>query len=194
MVKNHGGKQAKKQGRKHVQAAEERSKERTRLKKEDVAEEVYMAVTRMLGGSVCEVVDGGGHVYHCIIRSKFKGRHKRENYITVGNWVLVGLREWQSETNGKPPKCDLLEVYNQSNDAAYIMQNHARLVEGLPTCAFDSAKGKGEAGEDAVEFMEIEDQCEARRHAAAASGFYLDEGLLGASHESSESDFDIDEI
>jgi hypothetical protein len=191
MVKNHGGKQAKKQGRKHVQAAEERSKERTRLKKEDVAGEVYMAVTRMLGGSVCEVVDGGGHVYHCIIRSKFKGRHKRENYITVGNWVLVGLREWQSETNGKPPKCDLLEVYNQSNDAAYIMQNHARLVEGLPTCAFDSARGKGEAGEDAVEFMDMEERCEVRRQAAAASGSYLDESLL---HSSDDSDFDIDEI
>ena len=149
-----------------------------------------MAVTRMLGGSVCEVVDGGGHVHHCIIRSKFKGRHKRENYITVGNWVLVGLREWQSESNGKPPKCDLLEVYNQSNDVAYIMQNHARLVDGLPTCAFDS--GKGEGREDEVEFME--EQCEMRRKAAAASGTYLDEGLLGASDESSDSDFDIDEI
>ena len=191
MVKNHGGKQAKKQGRKHVQAAEERSKERTRLKKEDVVEEVYMAVTRMLGGSVCEVVDGGGHVHHCIIRSKFKGRHKRENYITVGNWVLVGLREWQSETNGKPPKCDMLEVYNQSNDAVYIMQHHERLVEGLPTCAFDSGRGKGEAGDDVVEFMDLEEQCEVRRQAAVASGTYLDESLL---RSSDDSDFDIDEI
>jgi hypothetical protein len=61
----------------------------------------------------------------------------------------------------------------------------------LPTCAFDSGRGKGEAGDDVVEFMDLEEQCEVRRQAAVASGTYLDESLL---RSSDDSDFDIDEI
>ena len=48
----------------------------------------------------------------CIIRKKFKGRGKRDNVISIGTWVLVGIRTFEKLLNGKKQRCDLLEVYN----------------------------------------------------------------------------------
>jgi hypothetical protein len=46
----------------------------------------------------------------CHIRGKFRGRHKKQNQVLVGNSILVGLREWESD----PTNCDLLMVMEQS--------------------------------------------------------------------------------
>ena len=194
MVKNFGGNKSKKQGRKHVQEAAASALAQTRLKDEGAAGEVYVAVTKMLGGSICEVVDNGGCAYHCVIRSKFRGRHKRENLITAGNWLLVGLRAWQTahapDSGHGKPKCDLLEVYNSSRDVAYILEHHAELVGRLPL--MEDAGGTAESA-DMVFEQELVD--EARRARSAALGSYTDKSWLpgGGSGGSSEDEDDDDD-
>ena len=59
--------------------------------------EVYAQVIKVLGGAMCHVV----------------GRGRRDNFIEIGTWVLVGMREWEKEpSKGKLLNCDMLEVYN----------------------------------------------------------------------------------
>jgi len=75
--------------------------------------EVYAQVVKVLGGSMCHVIDLEGENMFCHIRGKFRGRGKRDNFIETGTWLLVGLRDWEKEpTNGKLKNCDILEVYN----------------------------------------------------------------------------------
>lgn len=192
MVKNFGGNKSKKQGRKHVQEATASALAQTRLKDEDAVGEVYVGVTRMLGGSICEVVDNGGFAYHCVIRSKFRGRHKRENLITAGNWLLVGLRAWQTahapDSGHGKPKCDLLEVYNSSRDVAYILEHHAELVGRLPL-----TEDTGGTAESADMVFEQELVDEARRARSAASGSYTDKSWLPGGGGSDDEDDDDDD-
>lgn len=191
MVKNFGGNKSKRQGRKHVLEAAASALARTRLKDEGVAGEVYAAATRMLGGSLCEVVDNEGRAYHCVIRSKFRGRHKRENMVSAGNWLLVGLRAWQTahapESGHGKPKCDLLEVYNSSRDVAYILEHHAELVGRLPL-----VEDAGVTAESADVLFEQELVDEARRARSAASGSYTDRSWLPGGGGSSDDDDDDD--
>lgn len=77
--------------------------------------EVYACVTRMFGGPNCEVKCIDGKLRLCVIRNKFRGRGKRDNTLTTGVWVLIGVRDWESPPEGKLPKCDLLEVYSSAD-------------------------------------------------------------------------------
>jgi initiation factor 1A len=114
MVKNlKGGSGHKGQARKY---ATESSSKRTRFSEDEM--EVYACVTSLLGGANCSVkcVDGENRL--CIIRGKFRGgRGKRGNMIGRGTWVLVGIREWSSESasDKESRKCDLLEVYSDAD-------------------------------------------------------------------------------
>jgi len=76
-------------------------------------DEVYAQVTKMLGGSICQVVLLDGTNLLCHIRGKFRGRKKRDNLIRSGSWLLVGKREWES--SDKPMNCDVIEVYDDSD-------------------------------------------------------------------------------
>jgi len=106
MVKNQiGGNKAKRQGRKFVGT----TNSKLRLAIEEG--EIYAVVTKHLGNAMIDVICIDGKTRLCIIRNKFRGRGKRDNCISVGNWVLVGAREWENEDSNKKIKCDLLEVY-----------------------------------------------------------------------------------
>lgn len=110
MVKNTtGGSGHKCQARKLV--SKEMDK-RTRIKKEDGEE--YGIVTAYLGNGMCHVTLLSNVVYLCHIRGKFKGRSKKDNIVANGKWVLVGIRDYESERrdSAKKPNCDLLEVYS----------------------------------------------------------------------------------
>jgi translation initiation factor 1A len=114
MVKNvKGGTGHKSQARKHVITKETA---KTRLASDEY--EYYGYVTSILGGSNCHVVCQDGVKRLCIIRGKFRGsRGKRDSYINKGTWVLVGIREWATESSKSDvlDKCDLLEVYNDND-------------------------------------------------------------------------------
>ena len=110
MVRNKvGGNKSKKMGRKYLNAPQTRA---LRMSREDA--EMYAVVDTMYGHGMCNVVCLDGKERLCIIRRKFKGRGKRDNMISLGSWLLVGIREWEVIREGKKPKCDLLEVYNDN--------------------------------------------------------------------------------
>lgn len=75
-------------------------------------EEKYAVCIKVFGGGMCSVKCEDGVTRSCIMRSKFRGRDRKNNFLSQGTLVLVGLREWERVPEGKPEKCDLLEVYN----------------------------------------------------------------------------------
>tara|TARA_Y100000389_G_C17329906_1_gene447504 strand:+ start:188 stop:754 length:567 start_codon:yes stop_codon:yes gene_type:complete len=114
MVRNlKGGKNGKKGARKHI--VSNSFNQKLRVAEEDG--EVYGCVTKLLGNGMCNVNcledDNTAKARLCIIRNKFRGRGKRGNEVTVGTYVLLGLREWESSKEGTKPKCDLIEVYGK---------------------------------------------------------------------------------
>jgi hypothetical protein len=108
MVKNtSGGGNAKKQARKHAGSSSSNI-----LRVSQSPMELYACVTKMSGGNLCRVVAQHGHdrlEVCCHIGGKFRGRNKRNNYLSVGTWVLVGLRDWENPVKN----CDLEYVYEK---------------------------------------------------------------------------------
>lgn len=115
MVRNNkGGKNGKKVARKHIYGNNYNAKIR-------VAEEegeIYACVTKLLGNGMCHVnclePDDTSQIRLCIIRNKFRGRGKRDNQLNPGSYVLVGLRTWETNKGDSMQKCDLIEVYSNS--------------------------------------------------------------------------------
>lgn len=125
MVKNHGGNKGKKGARKHLNPTSSRA---VREKSEEG--EVYAAVVKIYGGCNCEVICEDERKRLCIIRNKFRGRDKRDNFIAPGVWVLVGMREWEAKGADKQEKCDLLCVY-RDDEKKKLKSNAAGNWEAL---------------------------------------------------------------
>lgn len=70
----------------------------------------HLAVVSKMYGPSCDVLLLDGTKLLCHIRNKFKGRHKSGNLILVGSILLIGFRDWESDTARK--NCDLLFVYD----------------------------------------------------------------------------------
>ena len=77
--------------------------------------EIYCQVTKLLGDGMCHVSDLKKIIRLCHIRGKFRGRGKRDNFINIGSWILIGIREWETVNEKKMQNCDLLEVYSDSD-------------------------------------------------------------------------------
>ena len=92
--------------------------------------EVYAIVTKMCGNGMFECYCIDKIMRLCQIRGKFTGKGKRDNIVSSGTWVLIGVREWdikpeddndncntiiKKKEKEKLPKCDLLEVYNDGD-------------------------------------------------------------------------------
>ena len=107
--------------RKHVNGSSQQANKFLRVSQ--CKEEVYAYILRLLGNSMCMVKCVDGYERLCHIRGKFTGRSKRENALSQGTWVLIGLRQWDSEKEfaskaskmeKNVQKCDLLEIYSSS--------------------------------------------------------------------------------
>ena len=111
MVKNvSGGNKSKGFARKNI------TKKDNALRSSEDEDELYAQVTKIFGGTMCEVISIDGTNMLCHIRGKFRGRGKRDNFIGNGTWLLVGKREWEKEASkGKLLNCDVIEVYNDSD-------------------------------------------------------------------------------
>lgn len=106
MVKNtQGGNKSKGLARKNIAS----SHEKRVLRLPTCSLEHIAVVTQLLGHGMFYVVTEEGTTLLGRIRNKFRGRSKRDNNLTKGIVVLVGLREWEAP-NYK--ECDLLEVYD----------------------------------------------------------------------------------
>lgn len=84
--------------------------------------ELYAIVNKMMGNNICQVLCIDGYERLCVIRGKFLGKGKRDNILSKGKWILVGLREWEVTKKDKE-KCDLLEVYNDYDKDKLIKNN-----------------------------------------------------------------------
>ena len=124
MVKNTtGGSGHKKFAHKNATAPKS-----NKLRVSDDEAEIYAIVTKMLGNGMfhCHCIDNTLRLGH--IRRNFAGRSKRDNFVEIGKWILIGLREWDVSSSsasagagagagggakgkGKIQHCDLLEVY-----------------------------------------------------------------------------------
>lgn len=104
-----GGKYAKKAG--YV------GPRKLRLLESDL--ERYAIVTKMLGNSMCHVKCADDVTRLCLIRKKFTGKHKGNNFLKPGSWILVGLRDWETKSD-KIEKCDLMEVYTDSDKSKLL--------------------------------------------------------------------------
>jgi hypothetical protein len=104
MVKNtKGGKGAKSMARKSFTAS-------TADLPVPKSELELFAVVSKIYGPTCDVLLHDGTQLLCHIRKKFKGRRKSGNLISVGNILLVGLRDWEPDSSRK--NCDLIFVYD----------------------------------------------------------------------------------
>ena len=112
MVKNKkGGNKGKKGARKHLLGPQTNTA--LRVSVEDA--EMYASVKKLFGNGMCLVQCLDGKERICIIRNKFRGRGKRDNLLMGGTWTLVGLRDWEGSRAGQREKCDLLEVYKDTD-------------------------------------------------------------------------------
>ena len=150
MVKNAtGGSKTKGQGRKFITA-----KPSNKLRVSEDPFEVYSQVTRTLGNGMCHVIGADNVTRLCHIRGKFRGRGKRDNFISNGTWVLVGLREWdldKSDTT-KLSCCDLLEVYGAIEKERLKSSVHG--IDWSPFVANDSKNTNTEKEEGLFDFTD----------------------------------------
>ena len=111
MVKNKkGGSRHKKMARKNVS----NNYESIKLVESSSKYELYACVTKLLGNGMAEVLCNDEKKRLLIIRGKFCGRNRRDNQITLGCLVLVGIREWEVVKKNKLSKADLLYVYSKN--------------------------------------------------------------------------------
>uniref|UniRef100_A0AB39JEQ4 S1-like domain-containing protein n=1 Tax=Florenciella sp. virus SA2 TaxID=3240092 RepID=A0AB39JEQ4_9VIRU len=118
MVKNFGGKHGKKIARKNANTVQIEKK----LRFASGPEELYGIVTKCQGNGIFLVICNDQKERLCIIRNKFTGRNKQSNLITIGSWIIIGLRTWETVKENKKEKCDLLEIYN-NNEKHKLLQN-----------------------------------------------------------------------
>ena len=148
MVRNEGGgNKMKHLARKHVNGASQQANKFLRVSQ--CKEEIYAYILRLLGNSMCMVKCVDGYERLCHIRGKFTGRSKRENALTQGTWVLIGLRQWDadkefaskaSKTEKKIiQKCDLLEIYSSSEREKLRVQE--KIFQELVTEGNDGSGG-----------------------------------------------------
>jgi initiation factor 1A len=115
--------------------------------------ECFAQVERMLGGSNCHVKCVDGIVRLCVIRGKFRGKGKRDNVLSLGSIVLVGMRDYEScKGKDKLETCDLLEVYREADKTrlfSSVKIDWSEIVTA-PGCAGEkvSAASSSEGGED----------------------------------------------
>lgn len=93
-------------------------------------DEMFAIVTKLCGNGMCEVKTNDNIVRLCIIRKKFSGRQKRRNQVSIGTTILIGLRDWERNENSRLPKCDLLEVYTES-EIRKLKQRGAINIENI---------------------------------------------------------------
>ena len=113
MVKNLGGNKAKGQARKYANANTDK-KDNKKLRVSEDPLEIYAQVEKVLGNGMYNVICMDNKSRLCHSSGKFRGRNKKDNFVKLGTWLLIGLREYESGSinNKKLQNCDLLEVYN----------------------------------------------------------------------------------
>tara|TARA_B110000285_G_scaffold105474_1_gene120039 strand:+ start:1713 stop:2264 length:552 start_codon:yes stop_codon:yes gene_type:complete len=117
MVKNTGGKHNKKIARKSAGTIIEK---KLRVCEQD--DEIYGIVSKCLGNGRFLIICNDQVERICFLRNKFTGRNKHGNLVSIGSWVIIGLRNWETIKPNKKDKCDLLEIYT-NNEKHKLLQD-----------------------------------------------------------------------
>ena len=153
--------------------------------------EMYACVDSMVGNGRASVIGSDGHPYNCVIRQKFKGRHKRDNMMVKGTWCLVGVREWESRQKGVSV-CDLLHVYRDS-DVASIKKKETTNLGSLLATEDTIKSGNTDAVDDGIDFTNDVDMREQLTNTLL--GCETEEVGVGVAEEGGDTvDIDDDEI
>ena len=124
MVKN------KKGGRSHkkMSSKDSKSSERsTKLILPREAGEMIATVIQQYGHGHVNVMCNDGVERLCVIRKKFRGRHKRDNQIVLNSLIMIGIRSYEVVAGGKKPKCDLLYVYSNEQKKQLKQGGHLHI-------------------------------------------------------------------
>lgn len=149
-------------------------------------EEMYAVVTKIFGNGMCQVNCLDGQARMCIIRKKFRGRGKFKNQISVGVTVLVGLRDWEKNERSSMEKCDLLEVYSES-EVRKLKQGGAVSFDGIAHKSIVTEEGEIEFDADTSNSVGLKDDVAAQPQ----RDYDLAEG---SSDSEEDEDIDVDEI
>lgn len=109
MVKNTiGGKKNKAFSRKDANNNANYHSNALRLPQDEL--ECFAKVTKMFGNSMCQVTllhNNLSLIAH--IRAKMTGKNKRSFTIHLNDFLIVGLRHWESS----PKHCDVIHIFSQ---------------------------------------------------------------------------------
>ena len=128
-----------------------------------------------------------------------QGRNKSSNIISVGSWVIVGLRDWETTKPGKLQKCDLLEIYTHQERSKLIQECKQNLSVLLNHERSNEAGGGGNnEDEQGIVFSTIDDveggggdeACAMENNTGGGDAINIDEAGNGGSHMDDEIDFD----
>lgn len=130
MVKNTvGGNKAKGFARKNEKPQSHK------LRLSDNEDEKYAHIIKMFGNGMCQALCDDNKTRTCIIRGKFRGKGKRNSFVTPGAIVLVGTRDsWSSDCD----KCDLLELYTHTEIEQ--LKNHPKVPTAFLSMEFNGNK------------------------------------------------------
>lgn len=194
MVKNSfGGNKSKGYARKNTNVSNSSSK--LRISEDEY--EIYAQVVKNLGNGMCIVKTLTNEEMLCIIRGKFRGRQKKDNFIKNGSWVLVGIREWESQKTNALNKCDLLETY--SNFDKDKLKNNVN-VNWQPFINYDNSNSNSDLKDDDLIIFEDEQQEDYKKLIEQQileeneTGKKNTINLLSINDENDENEINIDDI
>ena len=127
--------------------------------------ELYASASRNYGGCRFGVLCSDGKERVCVIRRKFK-KFRRGSDVSVGTYLLVGPRDWETESN----TCDLLCVYSQGEvnllkqDAAFqydmLCVNEKKIEDVKEKEKFASVSGRDKAPKRYIEDIMFDEDVE----------------------------------
>jgi translation initiation factor IF-1 len=99
--------------------------------------EIFATVKKILGNGrlIVGTMNSAYPELQCMIRSKFRGRSKRNHMVTVGSVLLIGLHHWETP-NYK--HSDMLHIYPSSSLSQLL---HMKLIPSsfITSSVYDSA-------------------------------------------------------
>jgi len=119
--------------------------------------EIYAIITKKFGNNMFEVHCIDNKIRLCIVRGKFRGRHKKSNFVNIGSWVLIGLREWETHKENEKSKCDLLEIYSLG-DIDRLQKTVSADWKILSNNDFSRIEKSGNEDDSVIFTHEVEDQ------------------------------------
>ena len=184
MVKNKtGAKNTKRGARKNINVSSEPRK--LRMIQEEG--ELYGIITKMLGNGQATVLCHDNKERLCLIRYKFSGRNKSSNLMSVGSWVIVGLRSWETKVRDKLEKCDLLEIYSHQEKTKLVQESTCNVAVLLKHEQISFGNEMGHSDESGIVFSTISEE---------GLDMSMNDSIIEADNnlEYEEEEIDLDEI